>query len=383
MQTVETIPGKTYAVESAGEVIITNTETGAIAAQGDGSGQVLFTACANSYTVSDDTAKIVALFKLAPRLRLALLQGGAGGWLPKGFTELEYLESPSTPAANVAAYFALPISSRVGVDSLRVVSEHFVPDGQHASQMEGVGVNNGTFTTFAYSYNSQSFFISFDGVVNDVNPGQYDINCFFECPQGEWVVYDSARTPEGFSLRLNGELVVDYPVSRWANWTNTVFGCFGRVSGESFYPPYGMCGRKKWWKLYINDNLVHDLIPALDPTGAPGFYDKANKIMYYNAGAGDFLYPETVTTYGLRRVAPYVPEFAQLTPRGVRRLYRVPDDYAGSIAEYAASHGYKRLMETEQPAEGHWSPVWRETEEELRLEWREMPEPQEDELLTE
>ena len=96
MQEVTTIPGKTYAVECAGEVVITNNETGAIAAQGDGSGQVLFTACSNSYSVSDDTAKVVALFKLAPRLKLTLLQGVAGGLLPRGFTELEYLESSGT-----------------------------------------------------------------------------------------------------------------------------------------------------------------------------------------------------------------------------------------------------------------------------------------------
>ena len=34
---------------------------------------------------------------MTPRLKkLLLLQGGAGGWLPKGFTELDYLESSGT-----------------------------------------------------------------------------------------------------------------------------------------------------------------------------------------------------------------------------------------------------------------------------------------------
>ena len=71
MKEVETRPGKTYAVECVGEVVVTNTETGAVVAQGDGSGQVLFTACGCSYTLSDDAAKIVALFKSAPGSNVA------------------------------------------------------------------------------------------------------------------------------------------------------------------------------------------------------------------------------------------------------------------------------------------------------------------------
>lgn len=71
MKEVETRPGKTYAVECVGEVVVTNTETGAVVAQGDGSGQVLFTACGGSYTISDDAAKIVELFKSAPGSNVA------------------------------------------------------------------------------------------------------------------------------------------------------------------------------------------------------------------------------------------------------------------------------------------------------------------------
>ena len=51
-----TTPGKTYAVEATGEVTVTNADTGALAVQGDGSGQVYFTACGSRYYVSDDMA---------------------------------------------------------------------------------------------------------------------------------------------------------------------------------------------------------------------------------------------------------------------------------------------------------------------------------------
>lgn len=214
-----------------------------------------------------------------------------GGFrLPKGFTELEWLESPSTTEINLAAYFVLPISARNGVDSLQVVSEHFVPSGQKTVQMEGVGVNGGTFSTFAYSANSQKFFMSFDGVIKEGNSGIGDINCFFDCPQGEWVVYDSRRTPEGLSMRLNGELVIDYPVESWAAFTISSLGCFGRVSGEGSYNPYGLAGRKKWWKVFINAELMYDLIPVLDAEGTPCMFDRVSKSCFYNQGVGTFGY---------------------------------------------------------------------------------------------
>lgn len=58
MKQVNTTPGKTYVVEAAGEVTVTNAETGAPAVQGDGSGQVHFTACGSRYDVSDDAAVV-------------------------------------------------------------------------------------------------------------------------------------------------------------------------------------------------------------------------------------------------------------------------------------------------------------------------------------
>lgn len=58
MKQVKTTPGKTYVVEAAGEVTVTNAETGAPAVQGDGTGQVYFTASGTRYNVSDDMAGV-------------------------------------------------------------------------------------------------------------------------------------------------------------------------------------------------------------------------------------------------------------------------------------------------------------------------------------
>lgn len=119
--------------------------------------------------------------------------------------------------------------------------------------------------------------------------------------------------------------------------------------------------------------MLCNLICCLDETGTPCMVDLVSGTVFYNLGSGDFLYPgkeEEVTMYSLRRPVMY----GQLTPHGVRRLYRVPEGYNGSREEYAAEFGFKPLVETvePEPVEGVvWEPHWRETVDELVLEWRE------------
>lgn len=120
-----------------------------------------------------------------------------------------------------------------------------------------------------------------------------------------------------------------------------------------------------------------DMVPALDETGAPCMYDLVSRTPFYNAGTGDFLYPTETATYALRRV---LPDWGKLTPTGLRRLYHAPAGYKGELIDYALENGYKPIVETEQPADGYWTPEWRETEEEIVLEWVETEPPAEEEL---
>ena len=117
-----------------------------------------------------------------------------------------------------------------------------------------------------------------------------------------------------------------------------------------------------------------DLIPVLDPTGAPCMFDLVSKTPFYNSGSGDFLYPSPSTTYSLRR---YTPEYAIKTTAGIRKLYNVPENYDGSIEDYANEHNYKRLVEPECPNEEgkYYASQWSETDTELILEWIEVEPP--------
>lgn len=141
-------------------------------------------------------------------------------------------------------------------------------------------------------------------------------------------------------------------------------------------------GMNRWYdcRIYENGTEQRAYIPALDPTGAPCMFDLVTREPFYNSGTGDFFYPgkeEEATTYSLRRPLTY----AHATAHGIRRLYHVPAGYNGTREEYAAEHGYKVLLETPEPEEGYWSPVWHETEEEIVLEWVETEPPAEGEGL--
>ena len=143
---------------------------------------------------------------------------------------------------------------------------------------------------------------------------------------------------------------------------------------------YSFGNRKKWWRVTLNDEVKHNLIPYLDPTGTPCMYDTVSQVLFYNSGTGDFLYPSPTssTTYSMRRPRA---EYAKMTDTGVRRLYHVPVDYEGSIEEYANEHGFKLLNETESPNEEgkYYAFRWVETDTELTTEWYET-EPPVDEL---
>lgn len=125
---------------------------------------------------------------------------------------------------------------------------------------------------------------------------------------------------------------------------------------------------------YFTVEGKHNFIPVLDPTGAPCMFDTVTRTPFYNAGTGDFLYPgkeTTATTYSLRRPRMY----AQMTRHGIRRLYHVPRGYNGTPEEYAEQNGFKLLVETPQPEEGYWLPVWHEREDCIELEWVETEPP--------
>lgn len=142
---------------------------------------------------------------------------------------------------------------------------------------------------------------------------------------------------------------------------------------------YSFGNRKKWWRLTLNGEVKHNLLPCLDTTGTPCMFDTVTKKPFYNSGTGDFLYPSPTssTTYSMRKPQS---EYAKMTDTGIRRLYHTPIGYEGSLEEYAIENCYKRLIETESPNEEgkYYSFNWVETDDTLTTEWFEVDSPQEE-----
>lgn len=118
------------------------------------------------------------------------------------------------------------------------------------------------------------------------------------------------------------------------------------------------------------------LIPAIDPTGAPCMFDTVTRTAFYNSGTGDFLYP----TDAAPAVSADLDEkfYAKRTEHGIRRLYHVPEGCNMSKDEYAAKNGFKAILEPPMPLEGYWVPQWKETETQLICEWVETEPPTEE-----
>lgn len=98
MNKVETRKGRLYGVCCGGDCVVTDDETGNQLLSLDGSKQEVFIAPGSAVWVTDDSAVVTELFKLAPCHGVAamLLLRKAGGWLPKGYVELEYIETSGT-----------------------------------------------------------------------------------------------------------------------------------------------------------------------------------------------------------------------------------------------------------------------------------------------
>lgn len=333
MQEVTTIPGKTYAVECAGEVVITNNETGAIAAQGDGSGQVLFTACGNSYSVSDDTAKVVALFKLAPRLKLTLLQGVAGGLLPKGYTELEYLESSGTQYIN---------------------TQH-IPD-----------TNTGLYNRYAYTTNSagQSFGVKQSNSQLLIN-ARYALGASNGFGWNTWAAISQNKYIKPGDIVecsvnwMNNRRATVVAPNRTDTWVVTWYGASSALQGVYTQPIYlfglnnnGSMAESSPYRMFearisSGSEIAANLIPALrNSDRVPGMFDTVRKQFFTNAGKGTFGYRikrtgEVVSPMSLRDPWRVAPSGVYARKAGENELEIVADteDVTGDGWEWFANTG--------------------------------------------
>ena len=255
-------------------------------------GQGTFYATTPKVVTSDDSVEVVeATFNLAPvKLKLLGLLGGGASTLPSGYLSAEFLESTSTGDDNVASYFKLPINAKSPEDDLVIETEHFMAKTPSVLQIEGLGEDTCTYC-IGYSVLSNSGFSAFDGVKNSQDGNiRRDVNIFFDWRFGEWANYKLELLKAAVRVSVNGEEKASF-IPNWNNDNNTrkYLGCFGRFNNDSTYTTYGMYGRKRKYKAYVNGEKKYDLIPAISDNGKPCFYNRVDKKAYYNEGASYFI----------------------------------------------------------------------------------------------
>lgn len=297
MKEVETRPGKTYAVECVGECTVTNTETGAVVAQGDGSGQVFFTACANSYTVSDDSAKFAELFKLAPRTKLHLLMGGAGGWLPKGFTELEYLESSGTQYIDTSVEMT---------DDTRIKASAVATAMGNNNSLFGLEDLTNNYILRARQQKEDIFTVQI-GYTAGVNYTAYER--YFDVNLGDMVDVETVGIQK---VTVNGVTKNGNYTKPWQSAVRLHIPIFVTVATQEgsvwhrAYGSYKLCSFAIWQ----GDKKLRDYAPVLrNADGVPGMFDRVRKRFFENIGTGTFGYrikgaPATFALRDPHRVAP-------------------------------------------------------------------------------
>lgn len=225
-----------------------------------------------------------------------------------GYTQLAHLTNPYTSyVTGVSAYFDLGRYSYdvPNGDTLRIETEHCVPYDLGVFDFgprEGFTYNYGTFAmAFAgrirpfEGYNADRVDVYNYCVIQDGSRHStvgHDCGLYIEgeTADKDWHVLKASISKEKVTFALDEK----YTGPDWRkdgsgpvgyNLPFFVFGCpaISNIEAQPFF------GRKKYLKFWLNDELKHHVIPALDKTGRPCMYDLVTKQTFYNAGSPEFI----------------------------------------------------------------------------------------------
>ena len=189
--------------------------------------------------------------------------------LPYGYTELEYIESTGTQYIDINHTIQnLPITVETNFQLTSILSQNL-------------------FAT-SYSFGGQSeknvYFVPY------ISDGKFKFDNF-ELEQAyieKWYnasFIQSSSNLSNMEIKLNDNIyqvktnILKLPI-------NSGFQLF---SASNRFFAYYKC---RYFKLYENDKIIFNLIPALDVSKKPCMYDTVTKQTFYNQGTGEFLYKE-------------------------------------------------------------------------------------------
>lgn len=212
----------------------------------------------------DNAAEIAALAE-----RVAVLE--AGGGLPSGFTELEYIASSGTQYINT---LYKPTSSNLKIEAKFAILEIQSWRALFGSEATGSGPWSPTLLTNGSS--SLVFFCGTSGSLGNipvVTNQTYTLNC--QAKDGT-LSYDIS----GVSGTVSFAGLIDKTMEIYLFVLNSTSASAvtNQITKLRLYK----------FKLYDNEKLVRDYIPCINASGEYGLFDKVNYQFYGNAGTGSF-----------------------------------------------------------------------------------------------
>ena len=193
------------------------------------------------------------------------------GALPDGYTELQYIESTGT----------------------QYIDTNFAPNNNTSVETRAQLYSESNVRFFAVYNESSStpyYGVGFSGSkkwVNQTNTSNTVTNTSTD--ENLHIVYKNKT-----ALYVDGTQIDN---SGSGNFTSnySIYLLAANVGGTASFISSGKLYHTKIWD---NDTLVRNFVPAKNASGAVGMYDTVNNRFYTNAGTGEFIAGPTVSTIG-------------------------------------------------------------------------------------
>ena len=206
--------------------------------------------------------------------------GGSASLLPRGYTQLDYIESTGTQYINTRV---APVS-----EEFRIAIDFEYTDRNNTSCLFGAQ-SSGEYSLVAYG--PPQFYVGDSIALLSKNISQnrrYTLDCYTS--NGVlYTVWDGvpSSTPYSGQIYKGGSLYL------FANNNQ------GNAANHAYAKVYSC-------QIYDNGTLVRDFVPCTNATGAVGLYDVVNSKFYNNEGTGMFVdgaliaeYAEALRTLGV------------------------------------------------------------------------------------
>lgn len=202
--------------------------------------------------------------------------------LPNGYKQLEYLQSTGTQYINTGIETANTIEYDVkfSIDNIgasrRVIGGHPFPLFYYRNTQ---------------SQSDKAMVLYIDSSAHGIYSTQKFSSVFTAVVKAH---RESGAAGANTSyIQINNDAVQPYPAaaSDYTSFYPVFLFNSSTISGTP--TSEGLIGKIYYAKIYIDNVLVRDMVPALNSDNTPGMYDFVSKQFYTNQGTGTFTYPST------------------------------------------------------------------------------------------